>query len=304
MSALPPGVIGTGQTKYKKARTDVSMPGLLREAAQRALDDAGLDWADIDAVVFGKAPDLFEGVMQPELFMADALGAGGQADAAGAHRRQRGLLDRGGRHRHGAGRALPAGARGRVGEAVRGQRAVGSRRRPQQLDGRRRHLRPVDALLHPAVGRARAHRVAGVGEGPPQRVQEPVRAPAPEGHHHRAGARLADALGPDPLPRVVPVVRRRLRDRGRRPTRSRRSTRTSAWVLSTAMRSELGQFPGRDPVRPQAGVECAQAVYEGAGITDPRRADRRRRAVRAVQLVRADVARGPRHRRARARAGA
>ena len=39
---------------------------------------------------------------------------------------------------------------------------------------------------------------------------------------------------------------------------------------STAMRSELGQFPGRDPVRPQAGVECAQAVYEGAGITNPR----------------------------------
>ena len=26
------------------------------------------------------------------------------------------------------------------------------------------------------------------------------------------------------------------------------------------MRSELGQFPGRDPVRPQAGVECAHDV--------------------------------------------
>ena len=43
-----------------------------------------------------------------------------------------------------------------------------------------------------------------------------------------------------------------------------------AWVLGTAMRSELGQFPGRDPVRPQAGVECAQMVYEAAGITNPR----------------------------------
>jgi acetyl-CoA C-acetyltransferase len=40
-------------------------------------------------------------------------------------------------------------------------------------------------------------------------------------------------------------------------------------VLATAMRSELGMFPGRDPVRPQAGVECAQAVFEAAGITDP-----------------------------------
>jgi acetyl-CoA C-acetyltransferase len=36
------------------------------------------------------------------------------------------------------------------------------------------------------------------------------------------------------------------------------------------MRSELGQFPGRDPVRPQAGVECAHILYDSAGITDPR----------------------------------
>ena len=33
---------------------------------------------DIDAVVVGKAPDLFEGVMMPELFLAEALGAAGK----------------------------------------------------------------------------------------------------------------------------------------------------------------------------------------------------------------------------------
>ena len=33
---------------------------------------------DIDAVVVGKAPDLFEGVMMPELYLADALGAVGK----------------------------------------------------------------------------------------------------------------------------------------------------------------------------------------------------------------------------------
>ena len=44
----------------------------------RALDDAGLDWADIDAVVIGKAPDMFEGVMMPELYLAPALGAVGK----------------------------------------------------------------------------------------------------------------------------------------------------------------------------------------------------------------------------------
>src|SRR5881227_4187902 len=71
-------VVGVGQTKYAAKRQDVSMPGLLREAAKRALDDAGMTWGDIDAVVIGKAPDMFEGVMMPELYLADALGCTGK----------------------------------------------------------------------------------------------------------------------------------------------------------------------------------------------------------------------------------
>src|SRR5438874_4471908 len=68
-------VIGIGQTKHDTARHDLSMAGLVREAATRALEDAELAWTDVDAVVLGKAPDMFEGVMMPELFLADALGA-------------------------------------------------------------------------------------------------------------------------------------------------------------------------------------------------------------------------------------
>ncbi len=60
------GVVGIGQTKHDAKRLDVSMAGLLREAAERALEDAQLTWKDIDAVVIGKAPDLFEGDMMPE----------------------------------------------------------------------------------------------------------------------------------------------------------------------------------------------------------------------------------------------
>jgi acetyl-CoA C-acetyltransferase len=71
-------VVGIGQTKHSATRGDVSMAGLVREAAQRALDDAHMTWQDIDAVVIGKAPDFFEGVMMPELFLADALGASGK----------------------------------------------------------------------------------------------------------------------------------------------------------------------------------------------------------------------------------
>ena len=50
----------------------------VREAARRALDDAQMDWGDIDAVVIGKAPDPSEGAMKPELYLTDALGAHGK----------------------------------------------------------------------------------------------------------------------------------------------------------------------------------------------------------------------------------
>src|SRR5215831_14279766 len=72
------GIVGIGQTRHQAARKDVSMAGLCRDAAERALADAELTWKDIDAIVIGKAPDMFEGVMMPELYLADALGAVGK----------------------------------------------------------------------------------------------------------------------------------------------------------------------------------------------------------------------------------
>ena len=71
-------VIGIGQTQHAAARRDVTMAGLVREAAARAMLDAALDWTDVDAVVLGKAPDILEGVMSPELYLADALAAVGK----------------------------------------------------------------------------------------------------------------------------------------------------------------------------------------------------------------------------------
>ncbi len=71
-------VVGIGQTKHGARRGDVSIAGLVREAAMRALEDADMTWRDIEAVVIGKAPDMFEGVMMPELYLADALGAVGK----------------------------------------------------------------------------------------------------------------------------------------------------------------------------------------------------------------------------------
>ena len=78
MGGVRTAVIGVGQTRHVSARHDVSMAGLVREAAVEALEDAGMDFDDIDAVVVGKAPDTFEGVIMPELYLADALGAVGK----------------------------------------------------------------------------------------------------------------------------------------------------------------------------------------------------------------------------------
>jgi acetyl-CoA C-acetyltransferase len=71
-------VVGIGQTHHRAKREDLSMAGLCREAMDRALADAGMTLDDIDAIVVGKAPDLFEGVMMPELYLAEALGAVGK----------------------------------------------------------------------------------------------------------------------------------------------------------------------------------------------------------------------------------
>ena len=46
-------VIGVGQTNHAAKRDDLSIAGVVREAAARALDDAALTWSDIDAVVIG-----------------------------------------------------------------------------------------------------------------------------------------------------------------------------------------------------------------------------------------------------------
>jgi acetyl-CoA C-acetyltransferase len=78
MGKQPAAVVGIGQTHHRAKREDLSMAGLCREAMDRALADANLTLDDIDAIVVGKAPDLFEGVMMPELYLAEALGAVGK----------------------------------------------------------------------------------------------------------------------------------------------------------------------------------------------------------------------------------
>ncbi len=71
------GVIGTGQTRHTRRRSDVSQPELVREAVSAAVRDAGLHRRDVDAVVIANM-ELFEGRALPELWVGEAAGALGK----------------------------------------------------------------------------------------------------------------------------------------------------------------------------------------------------------------------------------
>ncbi len=267
----PTAVVGIGQTKHKKKRDDVSLPGLVREAAQRALDDAELSWTDIDAVVLGKAPDPFEGVMMPELSLADALGAtgkpimrvhtagsvGGSTALVASHLVQTGVHDRVltvAYEKQAEGNAQWGLAGGRSGGMGAGGIFAPWMRSYMARSGAPEHIGWMVAVKdrRNAAKNPYAHlqmpdlTIDDVKDSP--MLWEPIHwhesCPSSDG---ACALVLTDEAGAAKAPRPP------------------------AWVLGSAMRSELGTFPGRDPVRPQAGVECAHATYESAGITDPRR---------------------------------
>jgi acetyl-CoA C-acetyltransferase len=263
-------VVGVGQTHHKKRRDDVSIPGLLREAALRALEDAEMTFADIDALVIGKAPDAFEGIVQPELFLADALGAagkpmlrvhtagsvGGSTFIVGAHLVQSRVHERvlalawekqsegnaqwglaGGRSRGiGAGGAFAPWIRAYI-EQTGAPEYIGWQ---VAVKDRLNALKNPYAHLHiPDIS------IEKVKESP--MLWDPLRylesCPSSDG---ACAVVLTDEAG------------------------GRRAPKPAAWVEATAVRSELGMFPGRNPVRPRAGVECAHDVYRQAGIGVPR----------------------------------
>ncbi len=267
-------VVGIGQTKHAARRDDVSIAGLVREAALRALADAGLTFRDIDAVVIGKAPDTFEGVMMPELYLADALGAagkpmlrvhtagsvGGSTAIVAAHLVQAGVHKRvltvafEKQSESDAMWALSpkfpfqppllAGAGGYFAPLVRSYiRRSGA---PGEVGIKVSVKDRKNALSNPYAHLVLPDISDEVVEKSPM-LWDPIRyletCPSSDG---AAAMVLAaeDALG---------------------------GVTNPAWVLASEVRSEPTMFAGRDQVNPQAGRDCAKALYAQAGITDPRR---------------------------------
>ena len=180
-------VLGVGQTKYDTTYPG-SMAGMLREAATNALEMSGKSWADIDAVIMGKAPDFFEGVMMPEVYLAEALGCVGKpimrVHTAGSV---------GGSTACVATSMIQSGVHETVltigWEKQSESNAMWALSLPQ----------PDHPSLHDDDAGTRADRLHGGLERSQARTQQPVRAPASAGPHVRAGGRVADVVGPDPL---------------------------------------------------------------------------------------------------------
>ena len=107
MTTNAAAILGFGQTKFRTVREDVSGPELVFEAVSAALADSQLDIDDIDAIVFASAPEVFEGVYEPDRWSLEAFGGvgkpvvrvhtggatGGSAAIAGARLVESGMYD-------------------------------------------------------------------------------------------------------------------------------------------------------------------------------------------------------------------
>ena len=268
-------VVGIGQTKHSAKRDDVSIPGLVREAAYRALEDAEMTWKDIDAVVIGKAPDMFEGIMMPELFLADALGAVGKpmtrvhtaGSVGGSTALVAASLIQGGVHERVLTVAFEKQSESNATWAVTPKipfsppvvAGAGGYFTPHIRAYMRRSNAPDDvgikvalkdrlnALRNPYAHLQIEEITYDMIKDSPM-LWEPIRF-----HETCPSSDGACAL-------VLASERAAARTPG-----------PPAWVHGTAMRSEPTMFAGRDQVDPRAGRDCAADVYKQAGITNPRK---------------------------------
>jgi len=270
-------IVGIGQTKLQATAGDVSVAGLVRQAAQRALDDAGMTFADIDAVVIGKAPDFFEGVMMPELALADALGAVGKpmfrVHTAGSVGGSTALV---------AQDLVAAGVHERVLTVAYEKQSESNAMWALSMP------MPFTPPTHAGAGgffapHIRAYmRRSGAPDDTGVLVVLKDRLNAlknPNAHLHQHDAtyesmmespmlwdpiRLAETCPSSDGACAMVITNEAGGDAaaaaGRQP----------AWVKGTAIRSEPTMFAGRDTVNPRAGRECAADVFAQAGITNPR----------------------------------
>ncbi len=267
-------VVGIGQTQHAAKRDDVSIPGLVREAALRALEDAEMTWGDIDAVVIGKAPDMFEGVMMPELYLADALGAAGKpmmrVHTAGSVGGSTALV---------AASLVQAGVHERVLTVAFEKQSESNATwaitpnmpfQPPVVAGAGGYFTPH---IRAYMKRSGAPDDVGIKVALKDRLNA-LRNPYA---HLQIQEITYEMIAESPMlwdpirfhetcPSSDGACAMVLADESTGDA----AAHAPAWVWSTAMRSEPTMFSGRDQVNPRAGRECAADIYQQAGISDPR----------------------------------
>ncbi|HTJ45398.1 MAG TPA: thiolase domain-containing protein [Kofleriaceae bacterium] len=268
-------IVGIGQTHHKAKRQDVSIAGLVREAALRALADAELTWRDIDAVVIGKAPDMFEGVMMPELYLADALGATGKpilrVHTAGSVGGSTAIV---------AAQSVISGVHQRVLTVAFEKQSESDAMwalspkipfQPQLTAGAGGYFAP---LVRAYIRRSKAPDDVGITVAVKDRLHGLKN---PYAHLKIKGIDAA-------MVRDSPMLWDPIRYLETCPSSdgacamvmtgedlAKNAPRPPAWVHGLATRSEPVVFAGRDQVNPQAGRDCARDVYEQARVRDPKR---------------------------------
>ncbi len=265
-------VVGVGQTHHASRRAEVSIAGLVREAIDRALLDAGLEHRDIDAVVLGKAPDMLEGVMQPEQFLAGAVGA---------HLKP--LI-----RVHTAGSVGASTALAAVTHVASGlyERVLTVAFEKQSEGNAMWALSPTLPFTPPLVAGAggffapyiRAY-IARTGApphiGPMIAVNARANAARNEYAHLREPMTIEDVLNSPMLWDPIRYLETCPSSDGAcamviaSEEAARKGPRRPAWVKGGASYAEAMWVPGRDQVNPKAGRLCAKAVYDQAGIRDP-----------------------------------
>ena len=266
------GVIGVGQTKYDSKRRDVSMAGLVREAIDQAMLAANIEWDAVDAVVLGKAPDMFEGVVMPELYLADAIGAVGKP-----------VL-----------RVHTAGSVGGSTAVIAASHVCsGQFKTVLTVTFEKQSESNATWALSPRYPYS-PHINAGAGGYFAPFIREYIRRYDPPEHigwkvaaKDRQNA-LKNPLAHLQIPGIdekmvsdTPMLWEPLRYLESCPSsdgacamvitsEDKVGDRNVAWIKGMAVRSEGTLSAGRDEVNPQAGIDCAKDIYQQAGIQDPR----------------------------------
>jgi hypothetical protein len=222
--------------RWRALRRDRDRPDQVRRQAHRRVDrrawcarppcarstTPSSTWRDIDAVVIGKAPDMFEGVMMPGavpgrrarragkplLRVHTAGSVGGSTAIVAASLVQAGI------HERVLTVAFEKQSESNAMWALDGVAAV---LQSAVVAGAGGYFAPLDPRLHAALRRARGHRhpMVAVKDRATRSRTRTRTCRSRTSRLDDAIAELADAVGPDPLPRDLPVVGRRLRDGAR-----------------------------------------------------------------------------------------